>query len=62
MKNGQLMIKPLDNKPIEMQFRTEGVRKSLIITLFSWVVATGFMITVLITNNRRRNSIEIDGN
>ncbi|MCJ7801644.1 MAG: hypothetical protein MUP82_04725, partial [Candidatus Marinimicrobia bacterium] len=61
-ENGQLMIKPLDNKPIEMQFRTEGVRNSLIMTLFSWVVATGFMITVLITNNRRRNSIEIDGN
>jgi hypothetical protein len=62
-KDGQLMLKPLDNEPIEMQFRKEGVKNSLIITLFSWVVATGFMATVFIVNNRRRkNSIKIDGN
>jgi len=62
-KDGQLMLKPLDNEPIEMQFRKEGVKNALIITLFSWVVATGFMATVFIGNNRRRkNSIKIDGN
>lgn len=59
-KNEQLMLKPLDNKPIEMQFRTEGVRKSLIITLFSWGLATIFMITVFVRNRKIKN-IETDG-
>jgi len=53
-ENGQLTLKPLDNEPIEMQFRTEGVRSSLIITLISWGLVIGFMVTGLIVNNRRR--------
>ncbi len=51
-KNGQLMLKPLDNKPIELQFRTEGVRNSLIITLVSWGLATIFMVSVVVRNRK----------
>ena len=53
-KNGQLMLKPLDNEPIELQFHTAGVWKALILTLVSWFLAMGFMATVFIVNNRRR--------
>jgi len=57
------MLIPVDNNPIVLQFRKEGVKNSLIITLFSWGIATGFMATVFIVNNRRRKkSIKIDGN
>ncbi|MFC1527446.1 hypothetical protein ACFL5D_01710 [Candidatus Neomarinimicrobiota bacterium] len=56
-KNGKLMLIPIDNNPIVLQFRTEAVRKSLIVTLFSWGIATGFMATVFIVNNRRRKKV-----
>lgn len=46
-KNGQLMLKPLDNEPIEMQFRTERVWIALIITISAWGIVLIFMLTNL---------------
>ncbi len=49
---GQMMLKPLDNKPIEMQFRTGGIRYSLIITLATWALAALFMASVYIKKKK----------
>ena len=51
-KNGQLMLKPLDNKPIEMQFRTERIWKAFIITFVSWALVTIFTLTQLIIKRK----------
>ena len=52
-KNEQLRLKALDNKPIKMQFRTEVVWKALIITIISWCLVLGFILTHLVMNKRR---------
>ena len=52
-KDGQLMLKPLDNEPIEMQFHTERIWKALIITIVSWGMVIGFMLTRLLVNKRK---------
>lgn len=52
-KDGQLMLKPLDNEPIEMLFRTEKIWKALIITIVSWGGVIGFMLTQLAVKKKR---------
>jgi hypothetical protein len=52
-KNGQLMLKPLDNEPIEMQFRTDSVWKALIIPIVSWSMVIGLMLTQLVAKRKR---------
>ena len=51
-KNGQLILKPLDNKPIEMLFRTEGISKALIITIVSWGMVLIFTLMIMIRNRK----------
>ncbi len=53
-KDGQLMLKPLDNKPIEMQFRTDRVWKAFIITITSWGMVLVFMLFQLIGKRKIR--------
>jgi hypothetical protein len=52
-KNGQLMLKPLDNKPIEIQFRTDRIWKALIITIVSWSMVIGLMLTQLVAKRKK---------
>ena len=58
--DGQLMLKPLDNGPIEMQFCTEGVWKALIITIVSWGMVIGFMLTQVAVNRKKKKRIRLN--
>ncbi|MCK4903092.1 MAG: hypothetical protein KAS35_00275 [Candidatus Marinimicrobia bacterium] len=60
-KNGQLMLKPLDNEPIEMQFRTDSVWKALIITIVSWSMVIGLMLTQLVAKRKRSKEYNLYG-
>jgi len=51
-ENGQLVLKPLDNESIDMQFRTEGVMKALIITIISWGMVLIFTLTMIIRKRK----------
>jgi hypothetical protein len=51
-ENGRLALKPLDNEPIEMQFRTERVVKVLVITIISWGLVLMFMLIELIRKRK----------
>ncbi len=56
-KDGQLMLKPLDNEPIEMHFRTERVWRALIITIISWISIIGFMIIKVLVKRKTKKTI-----
>ena len=56
-KNGQLMLKPLDNKSIEMQFRTERVWMALITTIISWISIIGFIIIKVLAKRKTKKTI-----
>ena len=53
-KDGQLTIKPFDNKPIEIRFRTEKVWNSIIITTIMWGMVFVFTIFQLIKKRKKR--------
>jgi hypothetical protein len=52
IENGQLMLKPLDNELIEMQFRTERVWIALIVTIIAWGMVLIFMLTQMIRKKK----------
>jgi hypothetical protein len=56
-KDGQLMLKPLDNEPIEIRFRTERVWRVLIITIISWISIIGFMIIKVLVKRKTKKTI-----
>ena len=56
-KDGQLMLKPFDNKPIEIQFRKERVWRALIITIISWISIVGFMIIKVLVNRKTKKTL-----
>ena len=53
-KDGQLMLIPLDNEPIEMQFRKERVRRALAVTIISWITIISFMILKLLVKRKAK--------
>ena len=50
--NGRLALKPLDNEPIEMQFRTERVLIALFVTISAWGMVLIFMLTQMIRKRK----------
>jgi hypothetical protein len=56
-KDGQLTLRPLDNEPIEIRFRTERVWRALIITILSWISIIGFMIIKVLVKRKTKKTI-----
>ena len=56
-KDGQLMLRPFDNKPIEIQFRTERVWRALVITIISWITIIGFMIIRVLVKRKTNKTV-----
>ena len=50
--NGRLALKPIDNKPIEMHFRTERIWTTLFITIIAWGMVLIFMMTQMIKKRK----------
>ncbi len=52
-QNGQLALQPLNNKPIELQYRSEEISKALMITIVSWGILISFSIGSVYTRKKR---------
>ena len=52
-KEGRLMLKPLDNEPIDMQFKTERTWTALVVTIMAWCAVIGFMLTQTVMNRKK---------
>jgi hypothetical protein len=51
----RLMVKPLDNQPITVEFKTEKIKQALWITILSWI---GVIIFFIVSSFQRTKLLD----
>lgn len=52
-QDGQLALQPLNNEPIELQYRSKETSKALTISIISWVIIIGYSIGSAYTRKKK---------